>query len=102
MSRIQPLSQLVEDDPLTCLTICKDSSTIRKLKMDADHSKAVGDVLKISNETIDRYLDNPSDRSARIEAFHDAKNLVRELQDGDHAFFGRIEHISRQTNYFHA
>lgn len=68
--------------------------------MDADHSRAIGDAVKILNRTIGRYLENPSDRSAKIEALRDAKNLVKELQDGDDAFFARIEHVSLRNKSF--
>lgn len=61
--------------------------------MDAPNLPRLGDLAADSQSTVKKYLENPSDRTARINALRDAKSLVRELQNGDDAFFDHIAQV---------
>lgn len=61
--------------------------------MDAPNLPRLRDLAADSQSTVKKYLENPSDRAAKIKALRDAKSLVTELQDGDDAFFDHIAQV---------
>lgn len=61
--------------------------------MDTSKLQRFRDIAAESQSTIEKYLENPSDRVARIKALHDARNLVTVLEDGDDAFFDRVAQV---------
>ena len=61
--------------------------------MDKTQYEAVDRAAKASNGSTQRYLESPNDRATRVRALRDARNLVTELQDGDDAFFARMEQV---------
>ena len=61
--------------------------------MDLPNQQTLRTIAAASQSTVERYLDNPSDRAARLKALRDAKNLVSELQNGDDAFFDRLAQV---------
>lgn len=61
--------------------------------MDSPNLQRLRSIATESQLTVNNYLENPSDRVARVKALRDAKNLVTELQDGDDAFFDRIAQV---------
>ena len=61
--------------------------------MDSSKLQRFRDIAADSQSTVEKYLENPLDRAARINALRDAKNLVTVLQDGDDAFFDRIAQV---------
>ncbi|KAF6229693.1 hypothetical protein HO173_011339 [Letharia columbiana] len=61
--------------------------------MNSPNLQGLRSIAADSQLTVNNYLENPSDRVARVKALRDAKNLVTELQDGDDAFFARIAQV---------
>lgn len=62
--------------------------------MDSNLSKVIENASEASHTSVKNYLSSPADRKVKLQALDDAKRLVTELQDGDDAFFYRIEQVN--------
>lgn len=63
----------------------------------AEESRALEQVSQNAAELTAQYLKDTSNRAARLKARTAAKNLLIELQDGDDAFFYRMEQMASAT-----